>query len=922
MAVFSTSGQSFSVDGRRLWLVGAQLDYARIPASAWAERLHIIKEAGFNTIQTASPWLLHEPRKGKFNFKDSADVGHFCSLAAECGLNVLLQVGPSVGRSFDGGGLPYWLTLEDDVLLRSGTGLFMQHATKYLSRLISQILDLQMTKGGPIVAMQIENAWECSNEEESTRYIGELSRFLRESGITIPFTNANDLWAPDHGSVHTWRSQGQQLSDLRQLRMLQPEAPRLVSSLPLANTALLTESTEVKSGGLEMQRQIAEVLAAGGQFVLDNVNGGTNFGFLAGRLAGGEDRFVATAAVDGPLVGEAGIPTEGLSIIRRITTFSSSFGHVFSHLDPNFQPVVSTVRVKPNQYSKKNGSVSSVVTQTGGSGSVVFAFADGLKAKSQLLLPDGIEIPIDLGDQLVGWYLLDVDLCGAGRLDYGNVCPLTVVDRKVAVFFGAAGSAAHLSINGRPLQAVVPKGKEPLVIDHEGVTVVLCNQKQVDACLTHGEKLYYGASWTSLDGTPYLADECKEVRVLSSQESTVLPGQRQNKRASRSIKAKNWLACSQDELVSGTSPRFASLDGPSSLMSCGSPEGYGWYRIELRSKTDQKKKCLLPLGGDRLAWYLDGSFHHISGVGPGALEGQFDLKLSAGKHTLVVLADNLGRLDSGSDLHEVKGVGSELYEVKNLAGVKHRTIEADPISPFAMQPNVFGLGGGEQSQPTQFTWTIDHAKKSPLILDIRDCSIAGCFLLNDEPLIYYSGERGVKNKRVVISLERTEIMKRGKNTLRFAPNPGQEHPEQIVKALRILECVNTISNVSWGFARWEKPSTKSFDEVSTKEAKEKKGTPCWWRTEFDGASISRSSQPLWCDVSSMSKGQLYFNGNNVGRYFNATADGDNTKGQGLLSIPESWVLPEASNEIVLFDEHGFSPFDVNMVRRDLGSRDT
>ena len=72
----------------------------------------------------------------------------------------------------------------------------------------------------------------------------------------------------------------------------------------------------------------------------------------------------------------------------------------------------------------------------------------------------------------------------------------------------------------------------------------------------------------------------------------------------------------------------------------------------------------------------------------------------------------------------------------------------------------------------------------------------------------------------------------------------------------------------------------------------------------------------------MSKGQLYFNGNNVGRYFNATADGDNTKGQGLLSIPESWVLPEAPNEIVLFDEHGFSPFDVNMVRRDLGSRDT
>ena len=921
MAVVSTNGQSFSVDGRRLWLVGAQLDYARMPASTWASRLHTIKESGFNTVQTACPWLLHEPRKGQFNFKDQGDIAHFCALAAEAGLHVVLQVGPSIGRGYDGGGLPHWLTLESDVLVRSGVGLFMQHATTYLSRLINQISDLQITKGGPVVAVQVEHAWQCSNEDESARYLGELIRFVRESGIAVPITNANDLWAADHDSIHTWRSQGQHLGHLRQLRVLQPEVPRLVTSLPLAEIGVSTEAPQEVPDALDLQSQIAEVLAAGGQFILDHIHGGTNFGFLGGRFVGQQNRFAATSVANAAPMSEAGIPTDGLAILRRITTFASTFSHVFSHLDPNFQPVASTVRRPSTKISKTQAQVSSIVTQSGSGGTVVFAFANGIKATTELLLPDGNQLPIDLGEQLVGWYLLNTDLCGAGRLDYANVCPLTVIDRKIAVFFGSAGSPAHLSIDGRPLQAIVPTGLEPLMVDHEDVIVVICNEKQVDATVIHGNQLYCGAAWTSSDGTPRLGADWKEVIALSVGGKETLPGVRGSKRSSRAMKPKEWFVNAQDDFVSGQSPRFASLNGPSDLITCGSPEGYGWYRINSKVKSSRTHTCMVPQGGDRLAWYLDGTLQCLTGVGPGATPTEFDLQLTAGNHTLVVLADNLGRLDGGNELHEVKGIGSHLYEVKKLSGVKQKTVQAEPISPFDIRPNIFGLGGGDQSVSTQFTWAFEHAKKAPLIVDIQDSPVSGSLLLNDEPLIYYPGDRGISSKRIVISLDSTNCMKRGKNVLRFAPDPRQENTDQICKSLRILESVGQLGDGNWAFARWEGPDVKSFDQTNPAEAAKNKGTPCWWRAEFGGAALSKGVSPLWCDVGSMSKGQLYFNGNNVGRYFNAQRDGKEVDGQSLLSIPEAWINTDSPNELMLFDEHGFSPFDVNLVRREFGSRD-
>ena len=61
----SFNGQSFNIDGRRLWILGASMQYTRIPRSEWADRIASAREAGFNTVDVACPWSFHEPRKGR-----------------------------------------------------------------------------------------------------------------------------------------------------------------------------------------------------------------------------------------------------------------------------------------------------------------------------------------------------------------------------------------------------------------------------------------------------------------------------------------------------------------------------------------------------------------------------------------------------------------------------------------------------------------------------------------------------------------------------------------------------------------------------------------------------------------------------------------------------------------------------------------
>ena len=76
----------FRLDGKPFEIISGEMHYARIPPAYWRQRLRMAKACGLNAITTYVFWNLHEPERGKFDFKGPADIARFVKTAQEEGL--------------------------------------------------------------------------------------------------------------------------------------------------------------------------------------------------------------------------------------------------------------------------------------------------------------------------------------------------------------------------------------------------------------------------------------------------------------------------------------------------------------------------------------------------------------------------------------------------------------------------------------------------------------------------------------------------------------------------------------------------------------------------------------------------------------------------------------------------------------------
>lgn len=967
------NGQSFAIDGRRFWMLGATIDYARVPAESWSQRIAAVKHAGFNTIVASCPWCVHEPRQDRFTFDGDADLAHFVRLCGKQGLRVVLRIGPFVGDQFDGGGLPNWLTdlvnnqqskighrkgdsrmadtEERHSPLREQNEPFFERVITYFRRLLGELEELQATRGprggGPLLMLQIEHAWLCSNPEQAASYLRELTRLVRECGINIPLINANDLWQDIPGTIDTWRGGDELLSHLRQLRAVQPDAPRLLSEFVMSDAVAWGDKPEGRGRASQADQsaqmllsRLAQCLAAGAQPIVNPFIGGTNFGFLGGRMPGSPDRFSVTSTASGAAVDEGGTHHERYGPIKRLMTFANHFGHVFAELSPEYHPIVPEPSDAVKATDAKAGAAGkhglTVVPLSGSQGTIVFLFNGSAKhtgssgsntatrGRTTLLLSDGIGMPVELGQQSVMWLALNVDLGGVARLDYTNICPFAIVNRSILVLFGPAKAQAHLSISGSPLDATVPSAEKPFAMQHKGLTVVILNEEQIDRTYLGDDAVYVGAAGLAPTGEPIPESPGKQPWMVTSDGSTrrvptdelaeTLAG-----RSAKRITLKDWQASSAEAYATGESPRFATLSGPCTLNSCGAPTGYGWYRIRWENKTARKRLCHLPDAAHRAHLYVnDGSTSkgpnllEVIGTGPGGASGPLELSLPKGELTLVALVDNLGRFSGGNDLGERTGLFGHLLEVKPFRAGKPKQVTATPVDPFLLRGYIEQRAKGQLSASQQLEWTFTHTRKSPILVDVKNVQQSGTFILNDVPIGYYSGHTGATQRCFTIGQTINQSFKRGKNILRFAPDAHQAHPlREMADGTTLYECVEAMTDgASWAFARWQMPEERAFESATKTGAKRLRGTPAWWRCAFKlpRGSTTANLSPIWFETVGLSKGQVFVNGRNLGRYFMQTATGKSIGPQKRLALPAGWLRMKGDNELCIFDEHGFDPY--------------
>ncbi len=927
MASITYDGRSFLVDGRREWLVAATVQYTRSVREEWPARLRAARDAGFNCIYVPVVWAVHEPRKGNFDFKGDKDLKHFVGLIGSLGMRCILAPGPFVGGTEDMGGLPAWVgasapPVEGKAGVRSGLPAFLEPAAKWYGAVAAEVKDLQASSSreGPIIVVQVEHEWFCGRDEAGEGYLGELGRFLRENGISVPLANSNNLHLEIEGQVDGWSGSSEILRTFRQLRAVRPEAPPLLLWFAPGESPAwgFTQDAKKQPTGAEIQSRLAEALAAGAQFNLARFFEGTHYGFSGGRSAELDGRWFASGAAGlSATLDEAGRPGPSYALVRRVAHFASHFGRVLANLDASQQ---SIMLAPPEGEDVAGAGTVAVAAIEGSRGSAAFLFAGsgGKAATAEILRADGASLTVRFGDQRCAWCLFDAHLVGRSTLDYTSLCAFALVG-KTLVLYGPGGTTGELSIGGAAMEVTVPNGKTPVIEELGGVTVVVCSEAMIDATFVTPALVHVGCAGLDASGEPIAHPDFRTRFTIDAEgkvERKIAAGAggEASVKAPKAPALSKWFSASLEDYVAGASERFAVIDGPATMSDLGASFGYGWMRIRIPGKSAAKKhKVGFFELADRGHIYVDGELAAIAGEGPGASLEPVAISVGKDGATVCVLIDNLGRHCGGSHLGEPKGLYGHLWDVAPIKVGKPTLETGEPIDPMSYVAPLMGMRHGDRTEAARVTWEVAHRKKSPLFVTLSKDMGPALMLVNDTPVRFLESG-GVERLRLDPAL-----LKQGKNLVQIAMvgDPAMDGPQaekaatQLAGALEVFEGVECLTErAEWAFAKWDAPAEGAYDAAQKSQMTRSAGLPRWWRCGF---KASPTAEPLFFDAGGLSKGQIFLNGKNVCRYFVATRDKKSVPPQTLYHLPSSWLKKSGENQIVLFDEHGFAPSRCRLV---------
>lgn len=168
------------------------MDPQRIPYPYWRARLKRARAMGLNTVFSYIFWDQLEPVSGTWTGSPPEnDVSHYFRLAQDEGLNVLVRPGPYVCGEHDFGGFPAWLSEVPGLMVKGYNEPFLNAFKSYISRLACDLKELQITNGGPILMVQVEN--EYGSFGGNHQYVGALRDILRENFDVPLYTNHDDV---------------------------------------------------------------------------------------------------------------------------------------------------------------------------------------------------------------------------------------------------------------------------------------------------------------------------------------------------------------------------------------------------------------------------------------------------------------------------------------------------------------------------------------------------------------------------------------------------------------------------------------------------------------------------------------------------------------------------------------------------------
>ena len=211
-------------------------------------------------------------------------IGAISMTGSGAGISGSFRPGPYVCAEWDFGGLPPYLLAIPDIRVRCRDSRYMQAVSRYIDRTAALLRPLQVTAGGPVLMVQIENEYgSYGNDRE---YLQQLQQLWRRNGITVPFYTADGptahmLEAGTLPGAAVGLDSGTNQADFDLARRQVPDVPVFSSE---TYPGWLTHWGEkwARPDIRELLPELDYLLDHGKSVNFYVVHGGTNFAFWAG----------------------------------------------------------------------------------------------------------------------------------------------------------------------------------------------------------------------------------------------------------------------------------------------------------------------------------------------------------------------------------------------------------------------------------------------------------------------------------------------------------------------------------------------------------------------------------------------------------------------------------------------------------------
>ena len=319
---FGVQGDQFVLDGKPLVIRSGAMHYPRVPRAYWRDRMRKMRALGLNTLETYVFWNLHEPQPGKFDFTGNLDLAEYIRTAQTEGLWVLLRPGPYICSEWDFGGFPSWL-LASDMKVRSKDPEFLRAAARYVARVGKETAPLQITRGGPILMVQVENEYGSFGSDHE--YMAAIRHMIRDAGFDVTLytsdgSGKNNLAGgtlDDTLSVINFGDTSNPEREFANFASFRQNVPRMCGEFWAGwfdhwGEKHHTTAASRTAAGLDW------MLSRGISCNLYMVHGGTSFGYMSGaNFSRVYEPDISSYDYDSPL-DEAGRPTAKFEALRQV----------------------------------------------------------------------------------------------------------------------------------------------------------------------------------------------------------------------------------------------------------------------------------------------------------------------------------------------------------------------------------------------------------------------------------------------------------------------------------------------------------------------------------------------------------------------------------------------------------------------------